>query len=566
MKHTAAAVAAAFTLISAAAVGAPVFDGSTLQNGALKTLPQDTEQITAPSSSQQSDKISADAVPVSDNQEEASVFDTAAKPQESAGNAPQKIFKDFNSTAKFTDKTPETPADSEAKTVSPVIGKSIKSVQQSDNPFLAAKADKQRVENSIASLLGIKLDPKHKGNPEQEKADLEMVKEMLKVASPLPVRSLIAVEANGNLVLMSENQRFIIKGSVYDAFNNMKELKTAADIRQYAFKTDYRRLGLDPETLNSARIGSGPLNVVIYADPLSDKTHQLMTEAMELPDLNNYSFYFVMMPALTDESKQAALKFYCAREAGNPEAGNLLYQGRLNELKQTQCDSTVWDRTMSAAYYTGVDVVPFFVGVDGSISRGIPQEGMSSWLTKTVPVSLARLKDLQLKKELEENVTNRALQQDAEQEIADKEAQQGVQDESSPFADLPVQYSDEASALEADDADLREFTDRKLQVRAKKLHDSYKKNIERLDRAAERSRSRYEKVLARTEGAMKQVRNYSDEKRQDAIARLNQTNTDAYEQHQERLREIASDRAETVKEYRADLQRLREQQAELQGE
>lgn len=116
---------------------------------------------------------------------------------------------------------------------------------------------------------------------------------MLKVASPLPVRSLIAVEANGNLVLMSENQRFIIKGSVYDAFNNMKELKTAADIRQYAFKTDYRRLELDPESLNSARIDSGPLNVVIYADPLSDKTHQLMTEAMELPDLENYSFYFV---------------------------------------------------------------------------------------------------------------------------------------------------------------------------------------------------------------------------------------------------------------------------------
>lgn len=107
------------------------------------------------------------------------------------------------------------------------------------------------------------------------------------------------------------------------------------------------------------------------------------------------------------------------------------------------------------AYYTGVDAVPFLVGVDGSIGRGIPQEGMSSWLTKTVPVSLAKLK-----------------------------------------------------------------------VRANKLHESYKKNVARLDRAAERSRSRYEKILARTEGAMKQVRNYSDEKRQDVIARLNQTNTE----------------------------------------
>lgn len=565
MKHTAAAVAAVFTLISAAASAAPVFDGSTLQDGALKALPQDAGPETA-QNSRQPDQGLTDAGQATASLAETPVFKDAAKEPDTGSTAPQKIFKDFDSTAKIKPEDSEAAAAKAPKASSPVIGKSIKSVQESDNPFLAAKADQQRVENSIASLLGIKLDPKHKGNPEQEKADLEMVKEMLQVASPLPVRSLIAVEANGNLVLMSENQRFIIKGSVYDAFNNMKELKTAADIRQYAFKTDYRRLGLDPETLNSARIGSGPLNVVIYADPLSEKTHQLMTEAMELPDLENYSFYFVMMPALTEESKLAALKFYCAREAGNPEAGNLLYQGRLSELKETQCDSTVWDRTMSAAYYTGVDVVPFFVGVDGSISRGIPQEGMSSWLTKTVPVSLAKLKDLQLKKELEENVTNRALQQDAEQEIADKEAQQGNVEESSPFADLPVQYSDEASALEADPSDLREFTDRKLQVRAKKLHDSYKKNIERLDRAAERSRSRYEKVLARTEGAMKQVRNYSDEKRQDAIARLNQTNTDAYEQHQERLREIASDRAETVKEYRADLQRLREQQAELQGE
>lgn len=43
MKYTAAAVAAALTWISAAALAAPVFDGSTLQNGALKALPQDTE-------------------------------------------------------------------------------------------------------------------------------------------------------------------------------------------------------------------------------------------------------------------------------------------------------------------------------------------------------------------------------------------------------------------------------------------------------------------------------------------------------------------------------------------
>ena len=65
-------------------------------------------------------------------------------------------------------------------------------------------------------------------------------------------------------------------------------------MKNMPLRINYKELGLDPDTLNAARIGSGPESVVIYCDPVGSLTHELMQKALNFPNADNYSFFFVV--------------------------------------------------------------------------------------------------------------------------------------------------------------------------------------------------------------------------------------------------------------------------------
>lgn len=436
-------------------------------------------------------------------------------------------------------------------------------------PLTQSKQEVDTLQTTLASLLGFKEQ-----DPRLAKENLSELKNILSASSPLPVKSLMAIEANGNLVLISENQRFIFKGQIYDVFNNMRELKNVEDIKNYAFKIDYSLLGLDPETLNTAKIGNGPLKVIVYVDPLSENTRKIMSEVMELPDLENYSFYFVIMPSLTEESKEAALKFYCARENGNLEAGNLLYQGKLASLETTQCDLTNWDRTMAVAFYTGVDVLPLFIGTDGRITRGIPSEGLKAWLASQPQIKQnSNLKDLESKKEIEEQVVKQALEQEAQAQINAQEKAQATTSASSepnnPFANLdPVNANTNAvplgtQGLYTDPDDYQALQNGRFAVRAQTLKERFEKELDRLERREISSKNQYEAILRRSEGAWAQAQNYPDEKRQQARERLERKNQAAYDEYQQDLKDLNDRRLKLQQDYQDDLRKLRQKQNEV---
>ena len=238
---------------------------------------------------------------------------------------------------------------------------------------------------SLTELLGLKNeDGKLKSMSPREIAQMiSELKGAMQVTQPIKMKFLVAVEAvPGHMILMSDTGRFVFKGTLYDAYNGMMPLKNINDVRQYALKPDYRRLKLDPDSLSSARLGSGPRQVVIYVDPDSALTHKVMNEIMTYPDRKDFTFYFVVMPSNTPRSEDLAKRFYCAREEHNPEIGNLLYRGELEKLPRKECNMANWDSTITAAYYTDVDVLPFFVAPDGTVSRGIPSQGIFNFLAQ----------------------------------------------------------------------------------------------------------------------------------------------------------------------------------------
>ena len=288
------------------------------------------------------------------------------------------------------------------------------------------KEDVDSTVTTLTSLLGIKIEGLDNVDPktiseEDRKKMVEKIKKMFNSTAPLKVGYLIAIEATpGKMILVSENGRFIFQGKVYDTYNSMKQLTGVEDIKNYALKANLRKLSIDPDTLSSARIGNGEKEAVFFVDAGSSLTHELIDLVNDFPEKDDYTFYFVPIPADNSKSKELALKFYCAREEGNPQIGNLLYSGKLEKLSTNKCKMDNYDKTMTAAYYAGVDGLPFLIDYDGSISRGIPMQGLYQWLTEHRNNNIDKnFLPKELKGEIDSQISKRAALQEAQRTVSE---------------------------------------------------------------------------------------------------------------------------------------------------
>lgn len=318
-----------------------------------------------------------------------------------------------------------------------------------------AVKDIEETQMDLAALLGFSISDKNqKIDPSRAKALKEKIASMFQVTQPIKMNYLIAVEANpGEMVLMSDNGRFLIKGVMYDTYNNMKALKNIDDVRNYALKTNYNALELDPDTLSTARIGNGAKMVVVYVDASSTVTHDIIEQLMRYPEKDEYTFYLAVVPADSPLSKELAMKFYCAREDGNQNIGNLLYKGELGKLpdyNDIMCKQDNFKKTLTAAYFTGVDGLPFFVDFDGSISRGIPPEGLYQWLTShrkmitgeqfsNTPAPLKNKLQKEIVKQGTKQIATLEQQVEASKEYQKQKIQNVNEDKSSPTDNKAVE-------------------------------------------------------------------------------------------------------------------------------
>ena len=292
--------------------------------------------------------------------------------------------------------------------------------------------DVQNTQMDIAKLLGVDVSnlkglTKEQLETKENQALFDKIKNAMQATAPIYMGYVVAIEATpGNMILMNENGRFIFKGKMYDSFHNMKELKNLDDIRNFAQKTNYKAAKIDPELLSSARIGDGELEVVIYVDPTSPTTKTLIDQVSNFPELKDYTFYFVVIPSDTRESHKLARKFFCARQEGNQNIGTMLYEGTLDKLKTVKCDFTYYDRTLAIAYQSQVNGLPFLVDQDGSISRGIPSQGLYQWLNehRKVNVTKGSTVPVAVKQQIQDTIIRNVTEQQAKKELESLKAKQ----------------------------------------------------------------------------------------------------------------------------------------------
>tara|TARA_R110002051_G_scaffold185933_1_gene255310 strand:- start:18 stop:569 length:552 start_codon:yes stop_codon:yes gene_type:complete len=118
---------------------------------------------------------------------------------------------------------------------------------------------------------------------------------------PLPINGMSAIDNAGQVMYASSNGRFVFIGQMYDLWKGTS-LNSMGDIQQAATRIYLDGLQLHPRDLNTVTFGNGPIDITIFTDPLCEHCHALANEAKAYQD--DYTFYLVVVPALSDESER----------------------------------------------------------------------------------------------------------------------------------------------------------------------------------------------------------------------------------------------------------------------
>lgn len=191
----------------------------------------------------------------------------------------------------------------------------------------------------------------------------------------VPIRNLKAVESEGQIVFMSDNGRFVLIGQLIDVWQR-KSLDTMSQISDAVTRLSFENMGLNIDDLNTVTVGQGSAQVVAFVDPLCESCITLIDQAESLGD--RYSFKFVFVPALGNQSVQSAKNISCAND--KKAALQSVRNGTSASLTGTEdCDGTRFQTTLIAADLMGINGVPFIVAPNGEIGRGMP-DNLVEWL------------------------------------------------------------------------------------------------------------------------------------------------------------------------------------------
>jgi len=194
----------------------------------------------------------------------------------------------------------------------------------------------------------------------------------------LPIKALKAIEKNGKIFYVSEKGRYIIQGQLIDVWHK-KPLDTLKEIKYSAEHINIKTIGWPVEKMNVITLGKGRKEVFIFVDPVCDVCKDFINAAEKRTD--EYTFKFIVVPALGPNSNILAKNLFCAEDKSN--ALKLLKNKKLDRLPQAKvnCDIKYYDQTLLLASTLDVKAVPFFISPSGRLKAGFHKD-IWQWMTK----------------------------------------------------------------------------------------------------------------------------------------------------------------------------------------
>lgn len=196
----------------------------------------------------------------------------------------------------------------------------------------------------------------------------------------LPTGDMKVIDSKGELLFMSGNGRWIIKGgTLYDAWNR-KALKTVAEVDDSATRVDLAAMKIQVADFRPLSFGKGPQHITVFVDPKCPWCAKLMAMMRDTPRLGTtYTFDLLPIGMLGSESQQLTRQLGCAkdREAAREALMREDYTKPLEQVEK--CDLTAMQKTLVLAHLLGVPGVPYLIAPDGRVQRGMPAN-LVDWL------------------------------------------------------------------------------------------------------------------------------------------------------------------------------------------
>ena len=214
----------------------------------------------------------------------------------------------------------------------------------------------------------------------QAQSSLPLTSDIREIVTLPTVTGLKAVVSEGELVFISDNGRFAIKGTLYDTWHKTRITSLAA-LKQLSNTLYLDKLGvklneLEPLILADNPVATTASKVVVFVDPRCPHCHKLLQQAKRLSD--QFTFQIVALPLLSRSSTDMVRQLGCAQD--KQQALKALLSGQYQGLiQQPDCDTTPMHRALITGNILGIKAVPFLIAPDGRTFQGVPPS-LRQWL------------------------------------------------------------------------------------------------------------------------------------------------------------------------------------------
>lgn len=211
----------------------------------------------------------------------------------------------------------------------------------------------------------------------------EKIKEMglgAKSIVEMPIDGMVAyVAENGKVFFMSSDGRYVFSGgSVTDVWNGTP-LETGGDIQRSARTIPLESMEIDFDKLDALSIGTGSKTVHVITDPTCPACRKLTDLIPEYGD--EYTFKILALPALGKRSEEITKRLAC--QSDRELAAQALLDGTADQLPAPKnCNLDAYKQALLVADYIRVREVPFLIGPNNVVSRGLPNN-LQSWLEES---------------------------------------------------------------------------------------------------------------------------------------------------------------------------------------
>ena len=182
----------------------------------------------------------------------------------------------------------------------------------------------------------------------------------------------------GELVLMSANGRFLVRGPVVDVWAGA-EITDLDAMRRAMTHVDLVGMGngevvpmLEPISVGD----EGLPPVVVFVDPLCPVCDALLARIGSLID--RYRFHVIPIGVVSPASQEAVRRLACVADGSSRIAALFDPRSRVGPI-EGDCGVEVMMRRLVVARLLEIGAVPFLIRPDGRMHAGLPED-LDSWL------------------------------------------------------------------------------------------------------------------------------------------------------------------------------------------